>query len=113
MSADEFWRGDVWLAKDYREADKLRLDRVNTELWLQGMYIYEAVCDASPIFNPYAKRNTKPHPYPAEPYRLHPPSAKEEKTEEQKQMEKMRKMMDAFATKVNGSKRKEVNPADG
>lgn len=109
MSSDEFWRQDVCLVKAYREADKLRLDRLNTELWLQGMYFYEAVCDASPIFNPYAKRNTKPRPYPSEPYSLHPPSVKEQKTEEQKNMEKLRAKMDSFASKVNAKmKGKEV-----
>ena len=114
MTYDEFWRDDVCLAKAYREADKLRLDRVNTELWLQGMYFYEAICDASPIFNPFAKRNTRPRPYPSEPYALHPPSVKEQKSEEQKQMEKMRKMMDSFASRVNAKHTaKEVSTANG
>ena len=63
MSSDEFWRGDVFLAKAYRKAQRLREDMMNQQYWLQGMYFYEAICDASPIFNPYAKRGTKPHPY--------------------------------------------------
>lgn len=110
MSYDEFWRDDVCLAKAYREADKLKMDRMNQRLWLQGLYFYEAICDASPIFNPYAKRNTKPRPYPSEPYPLHPPSVKEQKTEEQKEMEKLRAKMDAFASRVNTKlKGKEVS----
>ena len=110
MSYDEFWRDDVCLAKAYREADKLKMDRMNQKLWLQGLYFYEAICDASPIFNPYAKRNTKPRPYPSEPYPLHPPSVKEQKTEEQKEMEKLRAKMDAFASRVNTKlKGKEVS----
>ncbi len=101
MSSDEFWRGDVFLAKAYRKADRMREDRMNTQLWLQGMYMYEAICDASPIFNPYAKRGTKPHPYPTQPYSIHAPTKKEERNAEMEQMEKIKKSMDVFATKTN------------
>lgn len=101
MSATEFWKGDVFLAKAYRQADKMREDRLNQQLWLQGMYIYEAICDASPVFNPYAKRGTKPHPYPTQPYAIHAPTKKEQENKEKEQMEKMKKAMDMFATKTN------------
>jgi hypothetical protein len=77
MSYDDFWYGDVNKAVCYREAEQLRIKRYNQEAWLQGMYVYEAICDASPIFNPYAKRGTKPHKYPTEPF----PITKEEVAE--------------------------------
>lgn len=49
MSAEEYWNGDYRLAKAYRKADELRLQRANQLRWLQGMYIYEAVGNLSPI----------------------------------------------------------------
>lgn len=115
MSADEFWRGDVFLAKAYRKAQKLREDMMNQQYWLQGMYFYEAICDASPIFNPYAKRGTKPHPYPSEPYTIHAPTKKQQENKEREQMDKLKKAMDMYATKVNSKymKPKEVSTDNG
>lgn len=113
MSAEEFWRGDVFLAKAYREAYRLREERMNQQLWLQGMYIYDALCDASPIFNPFAKQGTKPHPYPTQPYTIHPPTKKEEKVKEKEQMEKVKRMMDAYASRINKRKKEEVSTKNG
>ena len=68
MSPTEFWDGDATLVKYYREAEEIRTERRNQELWLQGMYIYEAICDASPILRSFAKKGTKPIPYTKRPY---------------------------------------------
>lgn len=43
MTYDEFWHGDPWLAKDYRDAYSRKKEERNQELWLQGLYIYNAV----------------------------------------------------------------------
>ena len=72
MTYDEFWHGDVYRALFYRKAYEERM-KIQTELndynfWLQGMYVYEAICDASPIFHTFAKKGTKPLPYSNEPY---------------------------------------------
>ena len=69
MSADEFWNGDVRLCESYIEAYKIRFERENHNAWLHGLYIYEALCDASPLFHDLAKRGTKAHPYSKEPYK--------------------------------------------
>lgn len=69
MTYDEFWNQDVKLVEVYRKAMELREKRRNQELWLQGMYIYEALCDASPLFRFSMKKGTvKPEPYVKEPY---------------------------------------------
>lgn len=69
MSYEAFWDGDVDMVKMYREAAELRDKRRNQELWLQGMYIYEALCDASPLFRLSLKKGTvRPEPYAKEPY---------------------------------------------
>lgn len=78
MSYDEFWNGDVSMVEAYRTADELRLKQRNYELWLQGMYIYEALCDASPLFRFSMKSGTvKPEPYAKEPYPVTPAEARE------------------------------------
>ena len=69
MSYDEFWFQDVSRVVAYRKAAEMRYNRRNRELWLQGMYIYEALCDASPLFRFSMKKGTvKPEPYAKEPY---------------------------------------------
>lgn len=44
------------------------MERTNAELWLQGMYVYEALCDVSPVLVAYPKKGAKVAPYAAEPY---------------------------------------------
>ena len=113
MTPEQYWQGDVFLVRDYRKAHRMRQDWLNEEKWLQGMYFYEAICDASPIFNPYAKRGTRPHPYPSQPYQIHPPTEEKKVSEEQKQMEKTRRIMDAFASSVNKRMMKKEVSKDG
>lgn len=69
MSYDEFWNQDVRIVEAYRRSNELRDKRRNYELWLQGMYVYEALCDASPLYRMTFKKGTvKPEPYAKEPY---------------------------------------------
>ena len=90
------------LAKYYRQADEIRQNRRNQELWLQGMYIYEALCDVSPVLNAFAKRGTKPNPYTDHPYPLSTKDrAAEKKLREQRDREKARRYMESQMAKLN------------
>lgn len=86
MSYDDYWNGPAELTRYYYRAYEIKRDRKNEELWLQGMYIYEALCNVSPLMNALAKDH-KPIRYPEKPY----PITKEEiaKREEEKQEESM------------------------
>lgn len=66
MSSDEYWEGDCQLVRAYRKADELKRQRQNEMLWLQGMYVYEAILDAAPTMNAFKPQ--KPRPYSSEPY---------------------------------------------
>ena len=70
MTYDQYWNDDPTLVKYYRKADEMRSERRNEELWLQGMYVYEALCDVSPVLHAYAKKGTKPQPYSEKPYAI-------------------------------------------
>lgn len=70
MPYEEYWNSDCTLVRYYRQAHRLKMQRRNQELWLQGMYIYEALCDVSPVLHAFAARGTKPAPYPSQPYPL-------------------------------------------
>ena len=110
MTYDEFWNQDVSLVEVYRKAAELRDKRRNQEMWLQGMYIYEALCDASPLFRTSFKRGAiKPEPYAKEPYPITEEEvrAREERTARQREerlkaefalfAERMRKQMPSEA----------------
>ncbi len=102
MTFEQYWNEDCCLVSYYRKAHEIKSKRDNELAWLQGMYIYEALCDVSPILNAFAKNGTKPHKYPTEPYAI---TAKDIrlKQEKKEQMEYEKKMakMNAFAIEFN------------
>lgn len=70
MTWEQYWYGDPWMARDYRKAEELRQQRANTDAWLQGAYVYDALARISPILHPFAKKGVKPLPYLDKPYPL-------------------------------------------
>lgn len=76
VSYEQYWLEDCWIAHAYQEAYKVKKEQLNELIWLQGMYIYEALCDVSPVLHAFCKKGTKPMPYSKEPYPL---TKKEEK----------------------------------
>ena len=102
MTYEQYWNGDCTLVKYYRKAEELRNEKRNQELWLQGMYVYEAICDASPILHAFAKKGSKPHPYPSKPYAISEKQVREEREEkERKLIEKGKKFMEAMMVSNN------------
>lgn len=102
MTYDQYWNDDPTLVKYYRKADEIRKERRNEELWLQGMYVYEAICDVSPILHAFAKKGTKPQPYSEKPYAI--TVAQHKRAEEEKErirMEKGKRVMEAVMASVN------------
>lgn len=95
MSYKEFWEDDPTIAKSYYEAYKIKMKREQEikewQMWKQGVYMYEALCDVSPILHAFSKKGTKPLPYPDKPYGFEEP----EKTEQQKEQEKQNEIMKA------------------
>ena len=86
MTAEQFWDGDPTLTKYYRRADEIRNDRKNQELWLQGLYFYEALCDVAPILQAMAKKGTKARPYPEKPYSISERQRRLEKEEQERRV---------------------------
>lgn len=93
MTCEQYWHGDVLLVRAYRKAYEYRLKQQNFDAWLQGIYIYRALCDVSPILHAFAKNGTKPNAYLSEPlplFQKDPPEG--EKTAEQDEAERLRAM---------------------
>lgn len=102
MSYDEFWYGDPFRAVAYRAAHRLRIEQANQQIWLQGLYINNAVAVA--INNAFSKQKQK---YVSEPIPLFKPTEEEQqaKIEEtrRKLVEKLNAFKDAF-DKAKGNK---------
>ena len=98
MPSDEFWNGDCCLVKCYREADKYKQQRMNTQAWLQGAYVYEAICDVAPVLHAFAKRGTKPHKYSSAPYAA---SKEEQQSQEKLKAQQAQAKMKAWAERIN------------
>ena len=102
MTPEQYWDGDPALAKYYRKADEINRRRQNTDLWLQGMYIYEALCDVAPVIHAFAKKGTKPRPYTDRPYSLTKEDREEDaKIREQRDREKAKRYMEAKMAAIN------------
>ena len=102
MTYEQYWDGDCTLTKYYREAEELRNERRNQELWLQGMYFYEAICDVSPILHAFAKKGTKPHPYSEKPYAISEKQIRQEREEKERKLaEKGKRFMEAMMQSTN------------
>ena len=71
MTYDQFWYEDCAIVKPYRRAYEIKQDRENQRIWLQGRYIYDALCAASPLFR-FSMKGGKIEalPYLEEPYPL-------------------------------------------
>lgn len=100
MTADEYWNGDYSMLKYYRKANEIKLEMENQRLWLQGMYVYDAICCCVPVLRAFSKEK-KPIPYPKERYAITDNQVKERQLrDEKKKFEEMKaKMIARFGMK--------------
>jgi hypothetical protein len=89
MSYDEFWFGDPYRTQFYRDAHNIKVKQRDEEMWVQGMYIYEALCKVSPILHAFSKKGTKPLPFSDKPY-LFNKNLVQTKAEKEKEVENER-----------------------
>lgn len=114
MSYHDYWDGDNCMTKYYREAEEIKKERRNSELWLQAAYIYEALLDASPVFNPLSKKN-KPFPFRSEPIPITASGSKQSDERKKKQrLENGKEAMMAMMAAINDrfKKKKEGGEAN-
>ena len=78
-------------------------ERENYNAWLQGVYIYEALLDASPALNALSKKK-KPYPYRKSPIPITETETRRQKDEENR--EKMKNGLGAMRALMAGINKK-------
>jgi len=111
VSYDEFWYGDYSKLKYFRELHNLEIERKNQELWMQGLYFYEAICCA--LENAFAKSGTPRKKYPEKPHRITPLSEDEKKIEQKKQVESFRNQLMALDRRFTAKHKQEQSQSQG
>lgn len=102
MTEEQYWDRDSTLVIAYRKAEELRKERVNQEMWLNGMYVYDAIARLSPILRAFAKKGTKPQPYVEEPYPITRKNVEEaEERKARLKAEKAKRFMEMYMVKAN------------
>lgn len=117
MTYEQFWYGDVTMTKDYLKAYKIKAKRENEieqwNIWKQGMYIYEALCDVSPVLHAFSKNGTKPLPYSEVPYGMEKYKQEIEENKEPTEQEKENERLRAIVFFSNWAKATQKQFKDG
>jgi hypothetical protein len=110
MSYDEFWNQDVTLVRAYRQADDLRRRRQNEMLWMQGIYMRDALLCT--VGNMFSGKGSAPIEYPKEPYPVTSAQIAEKKEAERRSMEERMKadFMALAARMIKKQMPKEAHP---
>lgn len=66
MSYDQYWYDDPMMVRAFYKAEKIRQEQIDTNAWLQGIYIANAI--ESTIGNAFLGKGKQPHKYPKEPF---------------------------------------------
>lgn len=97
MTYDQYWHDDPALINLFVKAERVKQRKRNNEMWLQGMYIYQAIGALTPLINPFSKDHR------AKPYLKQPIPITEEEREEQE-----RDKYDRFVNYLMSKANKEV-----
>lgn len=103
VSANEFWNGDYTLLKYYAKRHKIAVEQKNEEMWLQGLYFYEAVAVA--ISQALSKHSTVK--YPEKPHQITPMSEEQQEQENQKKVEEFRAQLMALGRRFEAKHKRE------
>lgn len=79
MTMAEYWDASPRLVQYYREAHKYRVQMRNQELWLQGLYNYNAF--GTVLANAFGKKGGTKHQYLDKPIELFGKTEEEEQAE--------------------------------
>ena len=97
MTYQQFWHGQAWLAKAYRDAYEMQQKNAEWDRWRQGAYFYDALLRVAPVMRAsFSKTKVEPGKYPEEPWPLTAKEAQErEEAKRRRTFERMLAKMNA------------------
>lgn len=115
MSAEEYWDGEPWLVRSYREAYRIRMenqDRIaDRDAWRMGEYIRHALASIPIVVNGFAPKGHTMRDYPEKPMSMIAEERKREENEKKQQENQQQlalAMFQAFTEKMNKGIRKRL-----
>ena len=84
MTYEQFWFGDPWMAKAYKEKHLLERKQKNEEMWVNGAYQLSALNVA--LHNAFDKHKID---YIKEPFNIFPKSEAEKENDKQQERKKL------------------------
>lgn len=93
MTYEQYWYDLPNLLNIYVKAEEYKRTRRNQELWLQGLYVYQAIGTLVPALNPFSKDH-KAKPYLKEPIPI------SEKEVEERRLKRIQKWTEMMMSKV-------------
>ena len=84
MTYEQFWFGDPWMAKAYKQKHLLERKQKNEEMWVNGMYQLSALSVA--LNNAFNKHKIK---YMKEPFDIFPKTEAEKEAEKRAERQKL------------------------
>lgn len=103
MTADEYWSASPYLAEAYRKAHELRNEQINQQLWLQGLYIFNAVEVA--VYNAFRKEGTRPKKYIDKPLDIGPKTEAQKEKEAEEERQKIVDQLNEWQRRWENSKK--------
>ena len=103
VPCEEFWDGDYTKLKYYVRQYNVSKERRNEELWLQGIYFYEAISVA--LARGFSKHSNAK--YPDKPHRITPYTEEEEELRKQKQVEEFRAALEEMGRRFEAKHKRE------
>ena len=98
MTWTQFWIDEPELTVAYRKSEMIKRRRKNEELWLEGIYVAEAL--SATVGNMFTKGQK--HQYPAEPFPITADEQQERRErEERNRMERMKAAFIARSLQMN------------
>lgn len=105
MSWEEFWFESIDRFYGYWQRYQFDIERRNQELWLQGLYIQDAVASVLDM-----KHRVK---YPDKPHRLTPMTEAEKEAEKKRRVDDMRQHLNEMKRRWDTSHKKGESVIDG
>ena len=103
MTYEQYWYGDPWSLRAYKDAHMLRRKERNLFSWLDGLYTYSALNTV--LANAFASKGTPPRKYLEQPLDIFPKTEAEEQAEQERKRRELVLKLTAWKKMFDNAKK--------